>query len=339
MFHQYQKRFTRKKEGHFMHNKNTSQGVLASFICDFINMRKSLGFTSANIKYSLFAFDVFTKNKGLSDISISRQLGEEWCKRRPNETTDTWSHRNSFLRQFAIYLTNLGYEAYIPSQVITRPSSFTPYIFSDVELQALYDACDSLSLYDKHARSNIMVLPALIRMLAATGIRIGEATNLLDKDVNLEYNYFILRNCKNGKDRIIPMSESLADVCKQYRKYRTLLPSNSNFFFIKMNGCQCPPQSFSLWWDKLLKIAQIKRRGKMVGPRIQDLRHTFCIKSMTHLVQEGKDLYYILPILSTYVGHSSLASTDRYLRMTAEMYPDLLNKTESICSYIFSDVK
>jgi integrase/recombinase XerD len=60
---------------------------------------------------------------------------------------------------------------------------------------------------------------------------------------------------------------------------------------------------------------------------------------MTQLAKEGKDLYYILPILSTYMGHQSIASTDRYVRMTAEMYPDLLNQTESICSYIFTDTK
>lgn len=69
------------------------------------------------------------------------------------------------------------------------------------------------------------------------------------------------------------------------------------------------------------------------------LRHTFCVKSMIHLAREGKDLYYILPILSTYIGHQSLAATDRYVRMTSEMYPDLLSQTDSICSYIFSDLK
>lgn len=318
---------------------NKSSGVLAPFVQDFLNMRRSLGYTSKSIKYSLVAFDKFAASQQLSEISITKELAEQWCKRRPNEATDTWCHRNGFLRQFAIYLTNIGYEAYIPPQVVNKRSTFTPYIFSDTELQALYDACDSLALYDRHARSNIMALPTLIRMLAATGIRVGEAANLLTSDVNLEHNYLLLRNCKNGKDRIVPISESLAQTCKQYLKYRMLLPSNSKFFFVKMNGCQCPANSFSIWWDKLLKAAEIKRRGKTVGPRIHDLRHTFCVKSMTQLAETGKDLYYILPILSTYIGHRSLASTDRYVRMTAEMYPDLLNKTESICSYIFSDVK
>src|ERR1700737_604484 len=142
MFLLFLKRFIRKKEELFMHNTTASKGALAPFVHDFINMRKNLGFTSANIKYSLFAFDGFAKKKGLCHISIPRDLVEEWCKRRPNEVVDTWSHRNCFLRQFSIYLINLGYEAYIPSRVINKPDTFIPYIFSDNELTALYNACD-----------------------------------------------------------------------------------------------------------------------------------------------------------------------------------------------------
>jgi len=331
-------RFIRRKEVNFMNNQSTSTGVLAPFIFDYINMRKNLGFKSQGPRFSLFAFDAFAKKRGLIQITITKDLADEWCHKRPDEANDTWSHRNCFLRQFGIYLSNLGYETYLPPKVFSKHDSFIPYIFSDEELEALYNACDSLVLYDKHAKSGIMVLPVLIRMLAATGIRIGEATNLLDKDVNLEQNYLILRDCKNGKDRMVPISDSLADICLQYRKYRELLPHNSNSFFVKLNGCKCPSGSFSLWWARLLKMADIKHRGKTIGPRIQDLRHTFCIRSMVRLAKEGKDLYYILPILSTYIGHQSLAATDRYVRMTAEMYPDLLSKIDSICTYIFSDL-
>ena len=322
-----------------MHNQYRPKGILAPLVNDFINMRKNLGFKCISTKYSLFSFDTFSRKKGLSRITITRELAEEWCSRRPDEAADTWSHRNCFLRQFSTYLSNLGYESYIPPKVFTRRETFIPYIFSEEELEAIYHACDSLVLYDKHAKSGMMVLPALIRMLVATGIRISEATDLMEKDVNLENNYLILRNCKNGKDRMVPISESLAGICRQYRKYRALLPPNSNFFFVKLNGCRCPSTSFSGWWNAILKIAGINHRGATVGPRMQDFRHTFCVKSMARLAREGKDLYYILPILSTYMGHQSLAATDRYVRMTSEMYPELLSQIDSICTYIFPELK
>lgn len=323
-----------------MYNLRQRNGILAPFIWDFLRMRRNLGFKSISTEYSLFAFDDFANGKGIASITMTKELADEWCQRRPNEATDTWSHRNCFLRQFSIYLFNIGYETYIPLKLPSKhDDTFIPYIYSDHELQAIYQACDSLVLYDKHARSVLMVLPALVRMLAGTGIRLGEAVNLHYKDVDLEQNYLVLKGCKNGKDRIVPISDSLADVCAQYRKYRELLPRHSDCFFVKLNGCACSGKSFSYWWKVILKKTGIKQRGDIVGPRIQDLRHSFCVKSMSRLSKEGNDLYYTLPILSTYVGHQSLAATDGYVRMTSEMYPDLLNQTDSICSYIYPELK
>jgi len=322
-----------------MYNLRQRNGILAPFIWDFLNLRRNLGFKSKSVEYSLFAFDAFANRKGLTSISVTKEMADEWCQKRNGEAIDTWSHRNSFLRQFSIYLSNLGYETYIPLKLPSKHYTFIPYIYSDQELHALYQACDSLLLYDKHARSMLMIFPALIRMLTGTGIRIGEAIKLQNNDVNLEQNYLVLKECKNGKDRIVPMSDSLAEVCAQYRKYRELISRHSDYFFVKLNGCACSGKSFSYWGKIILKKAGIKHRGDLVGPRIQDLRHSFCVKSMTHLSKEGKDLYYILPILSTYVGHQSLAATDGDVRMTSEMYPDLLNQTDSICSYIYPEIK
>ncbi len=99
-----------------MHSQYVQRGVLAPLIQDFLVMRTNLGYKSQNYKYSLFAFDRFAREKGLRNITIPDDLAEQWCIRRPNEAVDTWSHRNCFLRQFSIYLSNLGYETYIPPQ-------------------------------------------------------------------------------------------------------------------------------------------------------------------------------------------------------------------------------
>lgn len=318
-----------------MLNLRQRNGILAPFIWDYITMRRNLGFRSKSAEYSLFAFDEFAKEKGITSITITKELADEWCKRRQDEAVDTWNHRNCFLRQFSIYLFNLGWKTYIPLKLPAKHDSFIPYIYSNQEVQTLYQVCDSLTLFDKHARSMLICLPVLIRMLAGTGIRIGEAIKLQTVDVNLIQNYLILKDCKNGKDRIVPISESLANVCQQYLKYRELLPHHSNSFFVKLNGCALSSKSLFNWWKIILKKSGIEHRNNKVGARIQDLRHTFCVKSMTNLSKQGKDLYYVLPILSTYIGHQSLAATDRYVRMTSEMYPDLLSQTDSICSYIY----
>jgi len=57
------------------------------------------------------------------------------------------------------------------------------------------------------------------------------------------------------------------------------------------------------------------------------------------MAKSGLDLYYSLPLLSTCLGHKSLQSTDRYVRLTAEMHQDLLKDEKAACPNIFPEPK
>lgn len=320
-------------------NSKRKAGALLPFINDFIKMRRNLGYKSRGMELNLKAFDAFACSEGLTKVTVTKELGQKWCKKRQGEANDTWSHRTNFLRQFAIYLINLGYDSYVPNRPPAKHDTFIPYIYSTGEMKKIFEAADNLRLFDRHANTLLLSIPLLIRMLYATGIRIGEAINLNLEDVNLEKNYLIVKGSKNGKDRVVPFSESLAEECRQYLKYRHRLPRHCNNFFVKSNGCKCLSGGYQHWWNEVLRVAGINHRGKTPGPRIHDLRHTFCVKSMHDMSVNGNDLYYSLPILSTYVGHQSIAATDRYVRMTSEMYPELINKIEGVCSYIYPNLK
>jgi len=40
-------------------------------------------------------------------------------------------------------------------------------------------------------------------------------------------------------------------------------------------------------------------------------------------VEQGKDLAAYLPVLKTYLGHDSFEETAYYLRLTADVFPDI----------------
>jgi integrase/recombinase XerD len=65
--------------------------------------------------------------------------------------------------------------------------------------------------------STLFSMPVLLRLLYSTGIRIGEALSLTEEDINLAENYLRVKDSKNGKHRIIPISNSLVSVCKVER--------------------------------------------------------------------------------------------------------------------------
>ena len=323
-------------------NQSTIKGVFYPYIQDFITMKHNLGFEATGMESSLKAFDRFAKSKDVDHICITESLAQQWCTKRNGEANNTWSHRVNYLRQFCIYLLNLGFDVYIPQKKCSKQDrKYIPYIYSDKEIQAIFEAADSLRLYDLHMNSALFIIPAFVRLLFATGLRIGEALALKMEDVNLDAGFLIIRKSKNGKERIVPFTDSLSIVLAQYVSCREKLPCiTGKHFFIKPDGEDCHTiASINYWWKKILAIAKIPGRGKVIGPRIYDTRHSFCVKSIRKMTGEGKDLYYCLPILSTYIGHTKLSSTDRYVRMTADMYPDLLGKVDSLCTYIFPELK
>jgi integrase/recombinase XerD len=77
-------------------------------------------------------------------------------------------------------------------------------------------------------------------------------------------------------------------------------------------------------------LADIPFTGNRKGPRIHDIRHSFACHSFLKLSDEGMDLYCSWPYLSTYLGHQSLESTEQYIRLTSQMYPELLKGTDGL---------
>ena len=59
---------------------------------------------------------------------------------------------------------------------------------------------------------------------------------------------------------------------------------------------------------------------------------------MNRLTEEGYDLYVILPILSTYLGHSSIKSTERYLRLTEERLSTIVDSVQTNIPDVFPEV-
>ena len=73
--------------------------------------------------------------------------------------------------------------------------------------------------------------------------------------------------------------------------------------------------------------------------RLHDLRHTFAVTSLAHMAESGIDLYASLPILSNYLGHQSLGATNHYVRLTSNMYPDLITDVNTVCLDVFPKFK
>jgi len=315
------------------------QGIYAPHIVKYLKLKRDLGFKLRDVEYIFVMFDRLTVERDEASIGITKELSDAWCEKRPNETDGTRYNRISSLSLFAKFLCNISFPSYIP-EVPRFKTSFVPYIFSKKEVEAIFSSCDRFLPGRIPHNAAYTMMPALFRLLYSTGLRLGEALALERKDVNLTEKHVTVRQSKNGTERLVPISDSMADACLQYKNRKMLRKSSSvcNLFFVKYDNTPCGQHTASSTFRKVLWKAGIPYKGKGIGPRLHDLRHTFACHSLVAMTESGMDLYSSLPILSTYLGHRTLESTDKYVRLTAEMYPDLLNK-EEICAYVFPELR
>ena len=73
------------------------------------------------------------------------------------------------------------------------------------------------------------------------------------------------------------------------------------------------------------------------GPRVHDLRHVFAVYCFKKWVLSGEEITNLMPYLAAYMGHSDFRGTQYYLRLTADLYPDIINKTEAEFGYLIPE--
>ena len=115
------------------------------------------------------------------------------------------------------------------------------------------------------------------------------------------------------------------------------IDADSWFFPNAMGECYSP-RTFYDKFRQILWQAGISHQGKGKGPRVHDLRHTFAVHSLQQNIEMGKDIYTSLTCLMVYLGHSKISSTEYYLRLTAEVFPDFLERADSICAKAIPEV-
>ncbi|MFD0961615.1 tyrosine-type recombinase/integrase [Paenibacillus chungangensis] len=306
----------------------------------YIAEKQAVGYAFRKGADLLKSFDSYLHSHCLTKTVLSKQLVMEWTARRPNETISTQCGRISLLRGLAEYMSRLGYSAYVyPKAMVTiNRYTYIPYIFSNDEMKRIFEVCDNYPS-NNCAPIRHMVLPLLMRILYGCGLRISEAMQLTCEDVDLNKGSLYIRNTKFNKERMLPMSKSLTERCRKYCKTVHVGKSANPYFFPSPYGGHYSEATLYQLFRDVLRKARISHLGRGKGPRIHDFRHTFAVNCLKKWVVDGKDLNNCLPYLSAYLGHEDMRGSQRYLRLTADLYPDITRKVEECCSYIIPEVK
>jgi len=309
--------------------------VFAPYIESYLRLKLSFGEKITVPGTALRLFDRYCIECDVSNAVLTNELVDGWLVSFENEKASTRSSKVSVLKCFARHMSSMGGDVrWLPRRGYTSHGlRYVPYIFSDNEIQRILKSADSLRINYGKTRFH-KIFPVLLRVLYGTGLRVSEALKLKLKNVDLENGTLTIENGKFGKSRLLPISESLRNVLNDYYYQNSdyIGISEDNYFFPNSNGEQYSQRTVYDKFREVLWKSNIPHQGKGKGPRVHDLRHTFAVRSLRQSVQNGKDIYVALTALMVYLGHSKIGSTEYYLRLTADVFPDFLQKSDLVCN-------
>jgi len=307
---------------------------LAAHMQEYLALKRMSGFKYKNEGRMMEMFDQYCYDIGFKGDRLNAELVNGFCYGVYYEKASTRYNKEKLLSGLAEHLCHIGYPSYIcPRKSAPKKCTYIPYIFSKEELCKFFQAADK---YPSHPLSNRhLVDSTMFRLIYGCGLRLSEALNLKLKDVNVIEGTLLILQSKNNKDRKIPMATSLVDRCKKYNVDMHLFSNKNAHYFKSPFDRRLDNSTAYRRFREYLWYAGIPHSGH--GPRIQDLRHTYCVHCLKHWVLAGKDLTNLFPYLSAYMGHADFRGTQYYLRLTADLYPDILRKTEAALGYIIPE--
>jgi len=297
--------------------------TLGDAIAALVAEKHAVGYKYVDEEKVLDRFAAFCGNEFPGLGAPSQASVEAWivAARRRGVKPATLQHLVAPVRELARWLGRRGVAAYVlPAGVLPRSARYVPHIYSDCELAALFAQADRCR-YCAEVPLRHLVMPVLFRTIYACGLRASEARLLRVDDVDI--NAGVLRICgaKGGKDRQVPVSPALR---ARLAAYHALIPGRSgDWFFPGQAGQPLTLGNVDKNFRRFLWQARISHGGRGHGPRLHDLRHTFAVNNLRTWFAHGVDVNALLPVLQAYMGHSSIADTAYYLRLTAESYPQI----------------
>jgi integrase len=317
--------------------------ILAPYMKLLLERKASAGISAQRMKWILKEFDDFANAHRLNDPYITEDFVCKWRTTRTADCDRTLYAKYSVWSQLTTMMSRNGCVCFIPGLPKQPKSDFTPYIFTHEQIKAIFTASDECRLHDLRMGTALIAMPALLRLLYSTGVRISEALSIKNEDVHRDEHFIFIRKTKNGSERIVPVCESLSEVLAEYEQYRNRIPvkglgSAGHFFFVKSDGTSFNANSVYTHFKKLLDKCGIPHIGNHHGPRVHDLRHTSATHALVQMGRDGMDLYTALPILSTFLGHHSLSATEQYVRLTCAMYPELEKECSPINAFVYPKI-
>jgi integrase len=283
---------------------------------DYLSVRRSLGFKLESHPRLLADFVVHLEAAGAT--TVNTRLAVAWATQPADGDPAWWSQRLGIVRGFARHLQAFEPDTEVPPTGLLPRRSYrpTPYLYLPEEITALMTAARGMADPLRAA-----TFETVIGLIAACGLRPGEALRLDRDDIDWAEGLMRINNTKFNKSREVVAHPSTLDALGRYAAVRDgLCPGlKSPSFFVSKAGTRLIHANVDNTFAAITRRAGLPRPGAARSPRLHDLRHFFAVATVASWYRAGLDVDAHLPLLSTHLGHADPANSYWYLSATPEL--------------------
>ncbi|HTV03846.1 MAG TPA: tyrosine-type recombinase/integrase [Acidobacteriaceae bacterium] len=277
----------------------------------YLALRRTAGFSLSNTEYLLRSFARFAGERKEPYVSTATAI--EWACNSPSTAQRHTRYQTVYRFAEHIRLEEPRHELPPHNHFGYRKTRRVPHIYTVEEVERLVMAATQLP---PAGSLRAHTYAALISLLAATGMRVSEALDLLLSDIHRDT--LLIRKTKFQKTRLVPLHETAVKGLRQYLACRRRLHPGGEHVFVSEGGHRLLYWQVNAMFRKLLKSADlVPASGR--APRLHELRHTLAVRALEQCPAGRHRIGLHMVALATYMGHVNINSTYWYLQTTPEL--------------------
>ncbi len=286
---------------------------LAGAAADYLADRRARGHRLADHDYLIRAFLDGLDARGVTTITVSDSVA---FALQPNTTARWHAVRLQVVRGLAAYVHRLdgaSAELIPPGLIAFKVTRRIPYLYSQAQIGQLM--AGTATLGPPHLAATVRTL---IGLLAATGLRGGEAAALNIEDVRADEAVMTVTG-KNGRQRLVPLHPSTLAALDTYRRSGPNPTATTGPLLVGGGGGRLNMNTARAAFRTVATACDLPTSPGCGPPRLHDLRHLFAVNSLIDAHRNGVDIDARIATLAVYLGHADPTNTYWYLTASAEL--------------------
>ena len=295
----------------------TSTG--AGLFNQFVSHRTASGCWSVAYDWALRSFDMHCATHYPEATNLTQEMVDTWCAIRPTENLYSCGKRTAAVNAFLKYTCKRGLLNLEPNNIPTHGSDKMtikePHVFTDVELENFFFACDTIKISRNSLVDCLMglIIPVFFRLLFSSGMRTNEVRNLDVEDVDLKHGIINIRHTKGYIEHRVALHPTMKDRLVAYHAAVNRLKPDRKCFFPNYYD-----RYYSLtWMEYNFERLWFKYNHHHATP--YHIRHHFATTNINSWPSQAEKFNRNLLYLSRSMGHSTLETTMYYYSFTPKL--------------------